>query len=81
MQGDLEAVHRAWQADHEEQPPDSVYAFPKQKKESMTDPSHVRNGLPGFDQVQGVSDADRDLAFANIEATQSINAVLSSGLS
>jgi hypothetical protein len=54
MQGDLEAVHRAWQADHEEQPPDSVYAFPKQKKESMTDPSHVRKGLPGFDQVQGV---------------------------
>ena len=34
----------------------------------MTDPSHVRNGLPGFDQVQGVSDADRDLAFADIEA-------------
>ena len=48
--------------------PDSVYAFPKQKKEPMTDASHVRNALARFDQVQGVSDADRDLAFANIKA-------------
>jgi hypothetical protein len=45
---DLEAVHRAWQADDEEQPPDSVYAFPKQKKEPMTDASHVRNALARF---------------------------------
>ena len=48
--------------------PDSVYAFPKQKKEPMTDANHVRNALARFDQVQGVSDADRDLAFANIKA-------------
>ena len=48
--------------------PDSVYAFPKQKKEPLTDASHVRNALARFDQVQGVSDADRDLAFANIQA-------------
>lgn len=48
--------------------PDSVYAFPKQKKEPLTDASHVRNALARFDQVQGVSDADRDLAFANIRA-------------
>ena len=48
--------------------PDSVYAFPKQKKEPLTDASHVRNALARFDQVEGVSDADRDLAFANIKA-------------
>jgi hypothetical protein len=47
--------------------PDSVYAFPKQRKEPLTDASHVRNALARFDQVEGVSDADRDLAFANIE--------------
>jgi hypothetical protein len=47
--------------------PDSVYAFPKQKKEPLTDASHVRNALARFDQVEGVSDADRDLAFANIK--------------
>lgn len=48
--------------------PDSAYAFPRQRKEPMTDASHVRNALARFDQVEGVSDADRDLAFANIKA-------------
>jgi hypothetical protein len=47
--------------------PDSVYAFPKQKKEPLTDASHVRNALARFDQVEGVSDPDRELAFANIK--------------
>ena len=47
--------------------PDSVYAFPKQRKEPLTDAQHVRNAVARFDQVIGVSDADRALAFANIE--------------
>jgi len=47
--------------------PDTVYAFPKQRKEPLTDASHVRNAVARFDQVTGVSDADRELAFANIE--------------
>jgi hypothetical protein len=47
--------------------PDSVYAFPKQRKEPLTDAQHVRNAVARFDQVVGVSDADRALAFANIE--------------
>jgi hypothetical protein len=47
--------------------PDSVYAFPKQRKEPLTDARHVRNSVARFDQVIGVSDADRALAFANIE--------------
>jgi hypothetical protein len=46
--------------------PDSVYAFPKQRKEPLTDADHVRNAIARFDQVTGVSDDDRDLAFANI---------------
>ena len=46
--------------------PDSVFAFPKQRKEPLTDARHVRNALARFDQVKGVSDADRDVAFANI---------------
>jgi hypothetical protein len=53
-------------ADEREELPDSVFAFPKQRKEPLTDASHVRNALARFDQVEGVSDADRDLAFANI---------------
>jgi hypothetical protein len=58
--GDLDTVDR-------DQLPDSVYAFPKQRKEPLTDASHVRNALARFDQVQDVSDTERDLAFANIK--------------
>jgi hypothetical protein len=47
--------------------PDSVYAFPKQRKEPLTDARHVRNAVARFDQVIDVSDADRALAFTNIE--------------
>lgn len=47
--------------------PESAYAFPKQRKEPLTDAAHVKNALARFDQVEGVSDADRDLAFANIK--------------
>jgi hypothetical protein len=47
--------------------PDTVFAFPKQRKEPLTDAAHVRNAVARFDQVIDVSDADRALAFANIE--------------
>jgi hypothetical protein len=51
--------------------PDSVYAFPKQRKEPLTDAEHVRNAVARFDQVEDVSDSDRDLAFANIQKAAS----------
>jgi hypothetical protein len=47
--------------------PDTVYAFPKERKEPLTDAQHVRNAVARFDQVIGVSDDERALAFANIE--------------
>ena len=47
--------------------PDSVFAFPEQRKEPLTDASHVRNSIARFDQVIDVSDEDRELAFANIK--------------
>ena len=47
--------------------PDSVFAFPKQRKEPLTDARHVRNAVARFDQVTGVSDSDRASAFANIK--------------
>src|SRR5579863_10522920 len=47
--------------------PESVFAFPKQRKEPLTDAHHVQNALARFDQVKDVSDSDRDLAFANIK--------------
>ena len=48
-------------------PEKSSYAFPKQRKDPLTDAQHVLNAVARFDQVIDVSDADRDLAFANIE--------------
>lgn len=47
--------------------PDSVFAYPKERKEPMTDASHVRNAVARFDQVEGVADSERDVAFANIK--------------
>ncbi|HXB16677.1 MAG TPA: DUF6582 domain-containing protein [Solirubrobacteraceae bacterium] len=47
--------------------PDSVFAFPKERKEPLTDAKHVRNAAARFDQVIDVSDAERKRAFANIE--------------
>lgn len=51
--------------------PDSVYAFPEQRKEPLTDAEHVQNALARFDQVKDVSDDDRELAFANIKKAAS----------
>ena len=47
--------------------PDSVYAFPRQRKEPLTDAAHVRNAVSRFNQVEDVSDEDRDQAWANIK--------------
>ena len=47
--------------------PDSAFAFPRSRKEPITDASHVSSALARFNQVTDVSDAERDLAFANIE--------------
>ena len=47
--------------------PKSVYAFPDKRKEPLTDARHVRNAVARFDQVTGVSEEDRRLAFANIK--------------
>ena len=46
--------------------PDSVFAFPKKRKEPLTDARHVRNAIARLDQVEDVTQAERDLAFANI---------------
>jgi hypothetical protein len=47
--------------------PDNVFAFPKNRKEPLTDAKHVRDAIARFDQTIGVSDEERKLAFANIE--------------
>ncbi len=59
--------HGELDSDDRDRLPDSAYAFPKQRKEPLTDAQHVKNALARFDQVEDVSDADRDQAFANIK--------------
>jgi hypothetical protein len=44
------------------------FAFPKQRKEPLDDASHVRNAVARFDQVEDVTDAERDEAWKRIEA-------------
>jgi hypothetical protein len=48
--------------------PDSKFAFPRARKEPLTDAQHVRNAIARFDQVEGVSDAERDRAWSRIMA-------------
>ncbi len=47
---------------------DEEFAFPKERKEPLTDARHVRNAIARFDQVEGVSDAERDQAWKRIQA-------------
>jgi hypothetical protein len=47
---------------------DRQYAFPKQRKEPLEDASHVRNAVARFNQVEDVSDSERDEAWKRIEA-------------
>lgn len=44
------------------------YAFPKARKEPLLDAKHVRNAVARFNQVKGVTDAERDEAWARITA-------------
>jgi hypothetical protein len=55
-------------AAEENQLSDAQFAFPEQRKEPLIDASHVRNAVARFDQVEGVSDAERDRAWQRIIA-------------
>lgn len=47
---------------------DKEFAFPKEEKEPIHDAAHVRNAIARFNQVQGVTDAERDAAWQRILA-------------
>ncbi len=47
---------------------DDHYAFPKEQKEPLNDAAHVRNAIARFDQVEGVSDSERDEAWKRIRS-------------
>ena len=46
--------------------PTGRFAFPKERKEPLNDARHVRNAVARFDQVEGVSDKERDAAWRRI---------------
>jgi hypothetical protein len=46
----------------------ATFAFPKERKEPLEDASHVRNAIARFDQVEGVTEAERDEAWHRIKS-------------
>ncbi len=51
--------------DRDKLPPDG-FAFPATRKEPLIDAQHVRSAIARFDQVEGVTDAERDAAWQRI---------------
>ena len=47
--------------------PDKEFAFPKERKEPLTDASHVRNASARFNQVEGVSTEEKEQAKERIK--------------
>jgi hypothetical protein len=41
-------------------------AFPNEDKEPLNDAAHVRNAIARFNQVEGVTDSERDAAWKRI---------------
>ena len=59
---------------------DTTYAFPKERKEPLNNASHVRNAIARFDQVKGVSAAEKKAAFTKIKsAAKKFGVEMSSG--
>ena len=48
--------------------PDEKFAFPKEEKEPLNDAAHVRNAIARFNQVEGVTDEERDAAWKRIRS-------------
>ena len=53
---------------HREAIPAKEFAFPKEEKEPIHDAAHVRNAIARFNQVQGVTDTEKDEAWKRIKA-------------
>jgi hypothetical protein len=54
--------------DNRDDIPGRQFAFPEQRKEPLEDASHVRNAIARFNQVEGVTDHERDDAWKRIRA-------------
>jgi Family of unknown function (DUF6582) len=54
-------------AKHRNDLDEDQFAFPKERKEPLNNASHVRNAMARFNQVEGVSDSERDEAWSRIK--------------
>jgi hypothetical protein len=55
-------------AEHRNTIDSKQFAFPKERKEPLENATHVRNAIARFNQIDGVSDAERDEAWKRIKA-------------
>ncbi len=55
----LDTTHRAAVAT-------GTFAFPTQRKEPLENAAHVRNAIARFNQVEGVTETERDEAWKHI---------------
>jgi hypothetical protein len=46
---------------------DDQFAFPRERKEPLNDEKHVRNAIARFNQVEGVSESEREEAWRRIK--------------
>ena len=53
-------------AAHRNRLPARDFAFARERKEPITDARHVRNAISRFDQVEDVTDKERDTAWRKI---------------
>jgi hypothetical protein len=47
--------------------PESAFAFPRERKEPLIDARHVQEAIARFDQVQDVTNKERDEAWKRIQ--------------
>ena len=47
--------------------PESAFAFPNERKEPLVDARHVQEAVARFNQVQGVSNEEREEAWQRIQ--------------
>jgi uncharacterized protein DUF6582 len=62
------STHKSMSTRQRNRLPAERFAFTKKRKEPITDAGHVRNAIARFDQVEGVTDAERDAAWKRIRA-------------
>ena len=65
---DVPRISEGMSTAEEDRLADSEFAFPRARKEPIHDAAHVRNAIARFDQVEGVTDEERDEAWQRIRA-------------